>query len=159
MLKTFNMAIPSKAILAQTIPYIGAFTSLQWSLRRRSEVRRRRRRSEVGGQRWRRRSEVGGRRRRSEAEVGCGGIYNASSWQPCKFVEVGGRWKSVIHHTWKLCKTQHKLRKVSQRSTVKSSKTENQNYLINSLYPLTPYFPIFIYIYYLLIYLSNLFMN
>ena len=98
MLKTFNMAIPSKAILAQTIPYIGAFTSLQWSLRRRSEVGRRRRRSEVGGRRRRseaevdvaavggrrsevggggggRRSEVGGggRRRRSEAEVGGGG--------------------------------------------------------------------------------------
>ena len=36
------MAIPSKAILAQTIPYIGAFTSLQWSRRRRSEA-------EVGG--------------------------------------------------------------------------------------------------------------
>ena len=40
MLKTINMAIPSKAILAPTIPYIGAFTFLRWK------------------QRWRRESEV-----------------------------------------------------------------------------------------------------
>ena len=40
MLKIINMAIPSKAILAPTIPYIGAFASLQWS-----------RRPEVGGRR------------------------------------------------------------------------------------------------------------
>ena len=72
MLKTFNMAIPSKAILAQTIPYIGAFTSLQWSRRRRSEA-------EVGG---------GGRRRRSEAEVGGGGRRRRSE------AEVGGRCAS-----------------------------------------------------------------
>ena len=78
MLKTFNMAIPTKAILARTIPDIGAFTSVRW--KRSSEVeagvgggsggRRRRRGSEaeagVGG---------GGRRRRrgSEAEAGVGG--------------------------------------------------------------------------------------
>ena len=30
MLKTFNMATPSKSILAPTIPYIGAFTSVRW---------------------------------------------------------------------------------------------------------------------------------
>ena len=82
MLKTFNMAIPSKAILAQTIPYFGAFISLQWSRRRRSEAevgdggRRRRSEAEVGG---------GGRRRRSEAEVGGGGRRRRSE------AEVGGR--------------------------------------------------------------------
>ena len=55
MLKTFNMAIPSKAILAPTIPYIGA--SVRW--KRSSEVE-----AGVGG-------GGGGRRRRrgSEAEV------------------------------------------------------------------------------------------
>ena len=36
MLETFNMAIPTKAILAPTIPYIGAFTSVRW--KRSSEV-------------------------------------------------------------------------------------------------------------------------
>ena len=150
MLKTFNMAIPSKAILAPNIPHIDAFTSLQGSRRRRQRSE-----AEVRGEGWRRRSEVGGgerrrgseaevgggcRRRKSEAEVGggcrrrrsmcesesCGVVVlvaavGGGGMQPCKFVEVGGRWKSVIHHTWKLCKTQHKLRKVSRSSTVKSS--------------------------------------
>ena len=67
MHKIFKVALPSKAILAPTITYIGALKSLRWSPRRRSgaEVGVRRRRSEdVGG---------GGRRRRSEAEVGGGG--------------------------------------------------------------------------------------
>ena len=76
MLETFNMAIPSKAILAQTIPYFGAFT-LQWSRRRRSEA-------EVGGGGRRSEAEVGGRSRRSEAEVGGGGRRRRSE------AEVGG---------------------------------------------------------------------
>ena len=46
------MAIPSKPILAPTIPHIGAFTSLGWSRRRKSEA-------EIGG----------GGRRRVEVEV------------------------------------------------------------------------------------------
>ena len=36
MLETFNMAIPTKAIPAPTIPYIGAFISVRW--KRSSEV-------------------------------------------------------------------------------------------------------------------------
>ena len=88
MLKTFNMAIPSKAIQAPTIPYIGAFTSLQWSRRRRSEA-------EVGGEGRRRRSEAevggGGRRRRSEAEVGGGGPRRRSEAEVEAEAEVGGR--------------------------------------------------------------------
>ena len=77
MLNTFNIAIPSKAILAPTIAYIGAFTSLQWSRRRRSEAK-------VGGGGRRSEAEVGGegRRRRSEAEVGGQGRWRSS--------EVGG---------------------------------------------------------------------
>ena len=63
MLKTFNMAIPSKSILAPTIPYIVAFTSVHW--KRSSEVE-----AGVGGGsgvwRWRRESEV-------EVWVGGGG--------------------------------------------------------------------------------------
>ena len=61
MLTTFNMAIPKKAILARTIPYIGAFTSVRW--KRSSEVE-----AGVGG-------GSGGRRRRwgSEVEAGVGG--------------------------------------------------------------------------------------
>ena len=53
MLKTFNMATTTKAILARTIPYIGAFTSVRW--KRSSEVE-----AGVGG---------GGRRRRRGSEV------------------------------------------------------------------------------------------
>ena len=67
MHKTFKMAIPSRAILALTIPYIGAFTSFRW---------KRWMSAEVGGGRWRRLVEVGGGR-----------------WM---LVEVGGaRWRSA----------------------------------------------------------------
>ena len=65
MLKLINMAIPSKAILAPTIPYIGAFESLQWSRRRRRSSE-----AEVGGGGRRSEAEVGSRGRRSEVEVG-----------------------------------------------------------------------------------------
>ena len=54
MLKIFKMAIPSKAILAPTIQYIGAFTSLRWNRRQRS--------AEIG-------SGCGGQRSESEAEA------------------------------------------------------------------------------------------
>ena len=59
------MAIPSKAIVAPTIPYIVAVTSLRWNRRRRSEA-------EVGdGGRWRSLVEVGGGGRwRSVTEFG-----------------------------------------------------------------------------------------
>ena len=62
----FKIPIPSKAILAPTIPYIGAFTSLVW---------KRLRSAEVGGGQWRSVAEIGGggRWRRSVAEVGGGG--------------------------------------------------------------------------------------
>ena len=82
------MAIPLKAILAPTIPYIGAFTSLGWIRWLRSET-------EVGsgGRRQRSVAEVGGsRRRRLVAEVG-GGWWRSVR----RSVEVGGgdRWRLV----------------------------------------------------------------
>ena len=73
----FKIAISSKAILAATIPYIEAFTSLGWSRRRRSEV-------EVGGggRRWR--SEAGGRWRMSVVDFG--------GESRMKSLEGGGGW-------------------------------------------------------------------
>ena len=82
MLKTFDMAIPSKSILAPTIPYIVAFTSVHW--KRSSEVE-----AGVGGggggRRWRRR-----RRRRWKVTMTGEKLASPLSRYTCKET-AGGR--------------------------------------------------------------------
>ena len=70
MLKTFNMAIPSKAILAPTIPYVAASTCFRWKWRSVAEIGAGVAEAEVGGGGWRR---VGGGHRRRSVKVGGGG--------------------------------------------------------------------------------------
>ena len=73
MLETFNMAIPTKAILSPTITYIGAFESVRW--KRSSEVEAR-----VGGGggsrgwRWGSKAEV-----KAETEVEAEGELEGES--------------------------------------------------------------------------------